>query len=241
MNDWSMLKKLIWLHIVKGGGGIERTVKGAIVHVINALARPAISVKCEVNPIQDLHGYDSPWPAGGGVNKLDPTGVTVYTSSTYGFSLTWNANEGSYNLNGTYTGTNGSASFRALNAPPSVSELNVKGFSSSPNFSQLRWQAGTNQIVVELKNMVQGTSYNITIYPLVYEGSTAPTAWSPYSNICPISGRTSATVTRTGRNLLPEPSAENAVKYNGSSLTVSNVTGGISVTGQTGGSSHAVG
>ena len=80
MNDWSMLKKLIWLHIGKGGGGIERTVKGAIVHVINALARPAISVKCEVNPIQDLHGYDSPWLAGGGKNKFNKDVITSITA-----------------------------------------------------------------------------------------------------------------------------------------------------------------
>jgi hypothetical protein len=60
------------------------------------------------------------------------------------------------------------------------------------------------------------------------------------TNVRPISGWTGANVTRTGKNLLPTLSAENAIKYNGSELTVANVSGGISVTGF-GGAYHSVG
>ena len=47
------------------------------------------------------------------------------------------------------------------------------------------------------------TTLNTTVYFELSEGSTAPTAWTPYSNICPISGWTEATVTRTGENIAP--------------------------------------
>ena len=32
---------------------------------------PLNSISFPLSPIQDLHGYDSPWPAGGGANKWD--------------------------------------------------------------------------------------------------------------------------------------------------------------------------
>lgn len=46
-----------------------------------------------------------------------------------------------------------------------------------------------------------GKATNFDVYFQLEVGNTA-TAWSPYSNICPISGWTEAKVTRTGKNLL---------------------------------------
>ena len=37
----------------------------------NAAPRPVEQFEVAFTPVQDLHGYDSPWPAGGGVNKFD--------------------------------------------------------------------------------------------------------------------------------------------------------------------------
>lgn len=80
------------------GGGIEKTVSGTMVHITDALAKAALSVLVSISPIQDLHGYDHPWPAGGGINKaklvyktasasvgyrnLQDNSVTVYTDNT---------------------------------------------------------------------------------------------------------------------------------------------------------------
>ena len=83
MTDWSTLKKLIWLRIIKGGGSALRTVTGALIHITDALALPAEALSVNVEPIQDLHGYESPWPAGGGKNKFDvdkmvnTSGITI--------------------------------------------------------------------------------------------------------------------------------------------------------------------
>lgn len=60
MNDWSTLKKLIWLRIIKGGGSALRTVTGALIHVTNALALPAEALTVNVEPIQAGSGDPSP-------------------------------------------------------------------------------------------------------------------------------------------------------------------------------------
>ena len=50
---------------------VEKTVRGAIVHITDALAEPARKLTAYIEPLQDLHGYDAPWPAGGGKNLFD--------------------------------------------------------------------------------------------------------------------------------------------------------------------------
>jgi hypothetical protein len=43
---------------------------------------------------------------------------------------------------------------------------------------------------------------NDDVYPVLKLGSTAPTSWTPYENICPISGHTGAEIEQRGKNLL---------------------------------------
>lgn len=146
-----------------------------------------------IEPVQDLNGYGSPWPAGGGVNLLDPTQVTKYGTGAYGLTTSWDATTGAVTLSGTWTGSSSGGAWRLLNVPSSVRGYNVIGFSNSNNFSKFRWQADADMIVVEAKNMVKDQSYTIVAYPIVYSG-TAPTSWTPYENICPISGWSEAKV-----------------------------------------------
>ena len=42
-----------------------------IVSVTDAAAYPAEGLEFGIEPVQDLHGYDNPWPAGGGKNKFN--------------------------------------------------------------------------------------------------------------------------------------------------------------------------
>ena len=50
-----------------------------------------------IEPVQDLHGYDSPWVGGAGKNKLNVTGTTQTIS---GVTYTVNS-DGSVKANGT--------------------------------------------------------------------------------------------------------------------------------------------
>ena len=45
---------------------------------------------------------------------------------------------------------------------------------------------------------------NVVLHPMIRLASTSD-EWKPYANICPITGHTSATITRTGKNLIPYP------------------------------------
>lgn len=197
---------------------VIRTVTGAMVKILNALAEPAVSLKVSLGPKQDLHGYDHPWPAGGGKNKLKPYSYTANTSNvtlTYSDDgtisaigtasaniarplSTWAAsNNATFTLKaGTYT--------LSLNTPKSgvtVSLNKVEGgggivttstndtFTTSEDF-ECFWRL----------NIDSGTVLNDTFTVQLESGSTA-TSYEPYSNICPISGWDEASVTRRGVNL----------------------------------------
>ncbi|MBQ1760677.1 MAG: hypothetical protein IIZ94_13465 [Prevotella sp.] len=183
-----------------GAWGNTETAEGEVVTIEASSDTAVKALTVDIEPLQDLHGYDAPWVGGAGKNKLDPTLVSVFPATTYGLTTTWNATKGCVTFSGTFTGSSSSTEFRCLNVPNAVRSLDVSGFSSSNNFFKFRWQAGEDVLVIGLQNMVNGSSYNFDVYPIIYSG-TAPTAWTPYENICPISGHDEVVVVRTGKNL----------------------------------------
>lgn len=62
----------------------DDTASGSVANFETDLALPLKSLKADVNAKQDLHGYDRPWPAGGGNNKLD---MKVYNGGSYNVSV----------------------------------------------------------------------------------------------------------------------------------------------------------
>ena len=167
-----------------------------------------------IDPIQDLHGYDSPWPAGGGKNKYDlasaftegeevtTNGVTAKFSNGY-LKITGTNNSGSpFNIiyksisgtigAGTYIGPLQKVGIRA----------NVDGGGDS-NY-QLSFTAQTSVSLVAFYVVISAddANLNLNIPMMIVEGTTRPTIYYSYSNICPITGRTGVEVYRTGKNLL---------------------------------------
>ena len=63
---------------------------------------PLKSCIVRVEPVQDLHGYDHPWPAGGGKNKL-LFKTDDLTASKYGMELSYNATTEVITVTGTET------------------------------------------------------------------------------------------------------------------------------------------
>jgi hypothetical protein len=169
---------------------------------------PLKSCVVSVEPVQDLHGYDNPWPAGGGKNLLPlsvfnadiftinddgsvtQTGNDVRSESSM---LTFPLKAGTYTLSmsettgvhNLYYSDNGSW---VQLVPPTVEKTKTFTLESDQN--------------IYIKASVGGT-YPITMKIQIESGSTA-TAWSPYSNICPISGWTGANVTRCGKNFVSD-------------------------------------
>ena len=211
IRGWSTLKKLIWLKAAALSKAVLKTVTGNPIHILDALAKPAQALSVKLEPVQDLHGYDSPWPAGGGKNKFNGTflrGYWAYADGGWVNSNTWIATE-------------------KIPCKPSTS------YTASADAKLTRWQGfvwyDANGDYISTDNLQSNVNigltktspstaayliFNIAGYPnstdtiapsdvthFQLEEGSASTAYSPYANICPISGWTGANVTRTGKNL----------------------------------------
>lgn len=168
---------------------------------------PLKDLKVDIEPVQDLHGYEHPWPGGGNVNKVKLSEAFTSFSAAYGFTCSVDGEK--LKISGTFTGPS-SASFHVgiLNKSKwAFDELRVKGFIlsgiSSSQLNGFRYANSTNNaLAIDLSSLINGETYTMLFDIVFYEGDTAPTEWTPYSNICPITGWTGAKVTRTGKNLL---------------------------------------
>lgn len=197
---------------------IECSASGSIASFPDgADGMPLKNLSVAIEPVQDLHGQDSPYPAGGGKNLYNADAITSLSSS--GITLT--INNGTITMNGTATGNafftvqntgyaqgnyvfsfnnpvanaNVHCSFRAIDGSyfldKSANAINtIVAITGEPDAIILYVSGGT-------------TLTNFVVKPQLEAGSSA-SAWSPYSNVCPISGWTGAEVTRTGKNLLDD-------------------------------------
>ena len=183
---------------------ITNTASGSIAHFEDGSDANAKSVIAHIEPVQDLHGYDSPWPAGGGKNKFDvnkipdSTFITINNGSIivdgYSRNCTKRLSEISDLIAGeTYILT-------ASTTATSVSFIYLYG-------SGTTWYFGSNRTVTQedLNSFVyfyadSNTVATITNF-MIRPSSVTDASFTPYSNICPISGFTGMNVVRTGKNL----------------------------------------
>lgn len=183
---------------------------------------PVRSLSVDLEPIQDLHGYDYPWPAGGGKNLLDNTLCKHRT--TAGVERIINS-DGTITLNGTATATNlWWHSVDDMNIPFKSGTYSISSNSNDVvmrcYFRNARSVANTftldsdDVLINVIFSVTNGTTFkNQVVYPQVELGDTA-TDFEPYSNICPISGWNAVTVTRTGKNLFDKSEVVDGVYIN---------------------------
>lgn len=172
-------------------------------------------LKVTMNPIQDLHGYSNPWAGGAGKNKC-PEFPYPYTAQNpfveYSNEITFNGITLSLTFSGSFANIgagfligydeNGTASYsNAIGALKKISDnTNIQ---ANTTYTNERFYFSIN-LTIKIKKLV------LTNYPsfatgtkfekVQLESGTSVTDFAPYSNICPISGRTEASVTRTGKN-----------------------------------------
>lgn len=167
----------------------------AVVSITDGADNVPMGMQIAIEPVQDLHGQSSPYPAGSGKN-LCPDDVSEFSVSGEGwFSLsgvgasTWTYGTKVHLKAGTYK-----RSFSNLD-----NITTVQTFDSNGNLMTIT--SGTivmgseGDIYIRIK-----ATGNISLKTQIEEGSTI-TDWEPYSNICPISGWTGAEISRTGKNL----------------------------------------
>ena len=200
-----------------------QTKSGAIVSIDDARQRLARSLKVHMNPIQDLHGYDNPWPAGGGVNKWNNSALTI------GY---WCGSDGTitsaqYGAISDAISINGQTAFSIKHYGERPYSYAILEYASDDTFIKRTLYAGDDgthvtldestayiKVQIACTTSVPLTNSMIESYQMMLSyGNSYPATYSPYSNICPISGRSEVDVSRTGKNLL-EPKFYSGFQYN---------------------------
>jgi hypothetical protein len=230
LTDWKLnygpVSKLIDEYMVtkgRGSAGVLKTVTGNPISVTDALAAKIKSLTVDMSPIQDLNGYDHPYPAGGGKNKI-PFPYTMGSEITVNGVTATVSSDGTVTLNGTATAQAefpliatymdlpaGTYTLSGLPSGGSTTTFLYNAYAFDENGTKLfdyripfsRTVTANNPIkrmYIYIRVAEGYTANNLVVKPQFEEGSTA-TAYAPYSNICPITGRESVTVTRTGKNL----------------------------------------
>ena len=209
--------------IPKGGKNDEiyDVSSGKITNFI-ATDAPVGDLTVDIEPVQDLHGYDNPWPAGGGKNKFNWEDVNysdfsisngVFTNSIVDTRNFFQLNLQAYS-NNAIVGSMGTVNCRSTGKY----YITITEIPENTTKIKLKHNGSTRDIVLfYIPVDIVTTPFTISLTVVAYdpttvgglvisdiqieEGSTA-TDYTPYSNICPISGWTGMTVQRTGKNLL---------------------------------------
>ena len=198
---------------------------------------PLKSLVVGINPIQDLHGYDSPWPAGGGKNLFDKDSIannkilTWQNGSLANENGSWVSdfipieNDTTYfnnypmsqvliydeDKNGLYSWRYGEWS--ELGRSGTIKEKGI--FVTPSNGKYLRFSC----------RKVDGITENLNVFQL--EKGSAETDYAPYTNICPISGWTGMTINANGTEITISWESEAGTVYGG---TLDVVSGALTVT-----------
>lgn len=197
--------------------GVDTSYTGNPVSFVAANGGTMKSISVPLTYTQDLHGYANPWPGGGGDNLIDFTTVLTNGWSNTSGDLTAEYSNGYMHV----YGTNNTSGY-----------VNIVDFQAAWTNPNLQFSAGTyimaEHIVIRcyvdggsvanktasftaassvaVRGFFIAVSAGATVdwnIPMMFvRGSTRPTTFSPYSNICPISGRTGLSVYRTGKNLV---------------------------------------
>ena len=175
---------------------------------------PMKSVIVTMEPIQDLHGYDNPWPAGGGANQFD-----AISWATLGYNSRYYTVDSNEVITVTADDAGGIGE-RLFDIAAGEQYSYLSTFAIAPRIFDsgsgtiAQTSSGTFTAPSDGKIAVKfyASTYPTTGKFILVKGSTVPSAWSPYSNICPISGRTGVTVTTASYNLF-DPSTRTTGAY----------------------------
>ena len=204
-----------------GGVITTQTATGAIATFETNIETAFVSLKSDINPEQDLHGYTKPWSGGCGKNKVDfpsyanasSQNLTIQTTGNGGIKVTgtpstsWALLTSQIDVNIpsgqaiTFGITGGTLSHNVyLNLTYADSTTDTLLINSGNTSKTMTLAKNLIKVRLDYSGMSTSTNYNETFYPMLEYGSTQ-SAFEPYSNICPISGFSALNVTRTGKNL----------------------------------------
>lgn len=203
------------------------TVSGQIVHITDGADDiPMDSVKVKIEPVQDLHGQNNPYPAGGGKNILDLEAYIASRTSNYTVDsdgwITFNPALASVYANKWVVGDLKTRSaILLIDTATQLDGVKLRVYngdtvvaatpSGNPSSSKIE-NREFDRISFDWTTSSDNTK-TIKVKVAIVDEATID-AWSPYSNICPISGWTGCEVVRTGVNIWDEEWEEGSINNN---------------------------
>ena len=178
----------VWATGVEVVADVVIELVGNAAPIVRYFPHNSVATECDVSftPVQDLHGYDSPWPAGGGVNKFDKDTLhvdgyldvdgNVQQSSVWGYS--------DYIPVSASTAYTASGYTAGGNAPRTCWYDSNKEFISSYQLITPSTTATSPSNAAYVRCSIHMGGFDT----FQYEQGSIATAYSPYSNTCPISG-----------------------------------------------------
>ena len=214
-------------------------------------------VVVDIDPVQDLHGYDNPWIGGSGKNLLDLSSFSTTTKNGITFTITKDsfgtvtkiiangtatANawlvlqnfylpDGNYILSGCPSGGSNSTYELTVYIPKQDEGYTYfADYGSGKSFSLPYNNTNTINFQIGIRNGC--TVNNLEFYPMIRLASVTDATFAPYSNICPITGWTGMNMTRSGKNLLETVPMTKQHATQPLTVTV-NIDGSITIDGST--------
>lgn len=186
----------------------EVTLTDSVVTIPDGQDSAIQSLRVGLEPIQDLHGYDNPWPAGGGKNKFDYSKENIVLqsmSNTDGVFTNTNTDSRTY-FNMQVSAMNGST-IVTLSTPQNIAssgrksatitvESTITSINIVHNGSQRNVgltypfeEQGEITVSFDVTGHDPTTVGGLSFKDVQIESGSSMTSYAPYSNICPISGR----------------------------------------------------
>lgn len=153
----------------------------------------------QITPMQDLHGYDYPWPGGGGKNLFNPNfsdtainnvviklldgKVLTVGAPTSAFDFIIGLMElpaGKYVLSGAPAG-GGAGKYRLQ-----VTDYPIVNSLGQDNGSGVTFTLRETMKIAVRIQMYVGAPYQLAFSPMIRLSSETDPTWEPYENICPI-------------------------------------------------------
>ena len=189
----------------------SETYSGAVAAFETEAATQMHSLTTTLTPTQDMHGYDRPWPGGGGKNLLPNLG----TEDTTVMGVQWTLNDdGSFYSQGDGSQTNSQPYRAEISLPAGTYFLSgcPSGGSNATHFLRILLYIG--DALTARNDYGSGTTFDVTgnetrilvfancnaqetdrkLWKPQIEAGTAATTYSPYENRCPITGHDSVRV-----------------------------------------------
>jgi len=243
-----------------------RSVSGPIATFETDLAEDLIKLDVDLEPIQDLHGYDGAWPAGGGKNishfgtdnldnsqqctitYIDDNNLSIdaagnYTRAMYAIMCPENTTV-TVSFKGSSTANYKKVQISSVNSWSGISWYRIFNLTEQETTYSYTFttSAGSTTIYIGFYVTAGADTGTMYIKDFQIEKGSSATSFAPYENICPITGHDSAKLFRTGKNLL-DTRQESIPQYAGGSGVYANVTytpnsdGSITINGTSTGAS----